>query len=81
MDTKYSTVITRRGLTWDRIAYEVYGDAFLFGDILDANPEYANTLVFTDAVEIKVPVRQSDPVIKVQTPWTQGTTVRIATWG
>jgi hypothetical protein len=50
-------------------------------DIINANPSLSSVLVFDGGEKIKVPVRQSEPVIRVQTPWTQGTTIRIATWG
>lgn len=78
---EHSIYIAQRGATWDRIAFETYGDAFLMDDIINANPSLSSILVFEGGESVKVPVRQSDPVIRVQTPWTQGTTVRIATWG
>lgn len=81
MDTKYNTVTVQRGMTWDRIAFEHYGDAFLMDDIIAANPEYSNIVIFTDSVEIKVPVRQQEPIIRVTTPWSSTSTVRIAVWG
>lgn len=80
MDIKYNTVTVQRGSTWDRIAHETYGDAFLMSEILDANPEYSNVITFEGTERIKVPVLQSEPVIKVRTPWSISATVRIATW-
>lgn len=80
MDIKFSTVTVQRGSTWSIIAFEHYGDAFLMDDIIAANPEYSNVITFDGGERIKIPVRQSEPVIKVQTPWSQGTVVRIATW-
>lgn len=77
----YSIYLAQRGSTWSSIAHDTYGDAFLMDDIINANPELSSILVFEDAVEIKVPVRQQEPIIKVQTPWSSASTIRIATWG
>lgn len=81
MDTKYNTVTVQRGMTWDRIAFEYYGDAFLLDEILNANPSYSNILVFQGGEKLKIPVRQQEPIIRVTTPWSSTSTVRIATWG
>lgn len=78
---EHSIYIAQRGATWSSIAHDTYGDAFLMDDIINANPSLSSILVFDGGEKIKVPVRQSEPVIRVQTPWTQGTTIRIATWG
>lgn len=80
MDIKYSTVTVQRGSTWDRLAFKYYGDAFLMSEILDANPEFSNVLVFTGGERIKIPVRQSEPIIRVTTPWSQSAVIRVVTW-
>lgn len=81
MDTKYNILTVQKGMTWDRLAHKTYGDAFLMSEILDANPEFSNVLVFEQETKIKVPVRQQEPIIRVTTPWRSSATVRIATWG
>ena len=46
---------TKQYDTFDKIAYELYGDENVASYIIDANPEYANVLVFCAGVQLYLP--------------------------
>ncbi len=40
---------------WDSIALELYGDERHFTLLMDANPDYADVLVFGANIQLRVP--------------------------
>ncbi|SDD89882.1 tail protein X [Sporomusa acidovorans] len=50
--TKYTTAL---GDTWDIIAYKMYGDERQISVLIEANPEYRETVIFSADVIIQVP--------------------------
>lgn len=50
--SKYTTIA---GDTWDVIAKKVYDDDHAFGTLMDANPKYIETLIFSGGVVLNVP--------------------------
>lgn len=46
---------TRQNDTFDKIAYELYGDEKIASYIIDANPEYANVVIFSAGVSLYLP--------------------------
>lgn len=52
MAKTYKTVL---GDTWDIIAHKLYGDDHDFECLIDANPLYTDTLIFSAGVELTIP--------------------------
>lgn len=50
-----STYMTVLGDTWDSIAYKIYGDDHAFEKLIDANPDYLDTLVFDADIPLNIP--------------------------
>lgn len=56
MASNYSDIYTTvAGDMWDLIAYKIYGDEVYMAQLLAANPDQANTVVFGAGVELIVP--------------------------
>lgn len=69
MSSKYTTIL---GDTWDIIAKKVYSDEKAFSVIIDANPKYIDTLVFSDGVTLDIPdspYTESTEVLSDQARW------------
>lgn len=49
------TYLTTQGDTWDSIALKFYNDERLMHYILEANPMYLQTVVFSANVELNIP--------------------------
>lgn len=47
---------TKANDTFDKIAYELYGDETVASYIVTANPMYSDTLVFSEGVFLNLPV-------------------------
>lgn len=66
-----STYKTVSGDTWDTIAYKLWSKEQYAGKLVDANPKYISTVVFSAGVELQVP----DITVPVSTslpPWKNG---------
>jgi phage tail protein X len=48
--------MTTAGERWDTIAWKYYGDATLFGPIIQTNPQIAIEAVFEAGLNIGVPI-------------------------
>ena len=46
---------TKANDTFDKIAFELYGDEMIASYIIEANPEHANTIVFGEGVKLNLP--------------------------
>ncbi len=65
------TYITIQGDMWDGIAFRVLGSEYYMSELIDANPEHRETVIFSANVvltipEIVIPVSQNLP------PWKRG---------
>ena len=49
------TYTTIQGDTWDGIAYKLYGDEGYMKDLIEANLDHADTLVFSSGTELACP--------------------------
>ncbi|WP_234028614.1 tail protein X [Lentibacillus sp. Marseille-P4043] len=65
---KYRTV---SGDTFDKVAYEQYGDEKLAINIIEANLEYAHVIIFGAGVELVVPEIDTTPTPNLP-PWKRG---------
>lgn len=50
-----STYTTKQGDMWDKIAYDQYGDEYKMQDLIEANPDYVTTVIFSAGVVLIVP--------------------------
>ena len=69
MEGQYTQYVCSNGDMWDSIAYRLYGDEFMFPEIMKANREYARTLTFEGGEVLNVPVRVENPLVVVTTPF------------
>lgn len=46
---------TRQGDTFDIVAYRIWGDEHMMRQIVDANPEYADVLLFDAGIMLNIP--------------------------
>ncbi len=49
------TISTQSGDTWDMIAFREYEDEKLMTTLIDANPDYRETIFFSAGIGINVP--------------------------
>jgi phage tail protein X len=47
---------TKANDTFDKIAYDLYGDELIASYIISVNPQYSNTVVFGEGVYLYLPV-------------------------
>ncbi len=62
--------VTVQGDTFDSIAFEYYTDEKLASVIIEANPEYADTLIFDEEAELSIPViEEEEETPSTAPPW------------
>jgi phage tail protein X len=67
MATEYRTI---QGDAWDAIAYRLWSDERFAADLIAANPEFADILVFPEGMKIILPaVDLSARPLKTLPPW------------
>lgn len=49
-DKIYTTIL---GDTWDSIAYKLFENSRAYNSLLELNPEYSDTIIFSAGVKIK----------------------------
>lgn len=62
------TYTTIQGDEWDKISYRIYGSEYFMTKLMDANPEYIDTAVFSSGVILKVPEVEA-PLPSALPPW------------
>lgn len=62
---------TKQGETWDIISEEEYGTPHKVADLISANPEYSDVLVFTEGIELNVPIIETETISSLP-PWKRG---------
>mgnify|MGYP002799822938 CR=1 FL=1 len=67
----YQIYITSYGDTFDILAFVFYDDPLLASVIIDANPNYAGTLIFEDNVELRIPEINTVEISSTLPPWRQ----------
>lgn len=61
--------ITQKGDTWDKIAYEQYGDETLIAPLLEANTDYIDVAVFDFGTKIIIPTLDKTDSNVFLPPW------------
>lgn len=59
---------TTQGDTFDMLAYRAYGSEFKSHFIIQANPQYASTIVFNSGIVLKIPIISSESASTLP-PW------------
>lgn len=67
------------GDTWDSIAYKVYNDEFQFVQIMEANRNFSDVVVFSGGESVYIPDEIITENTIIATPWQEGATIRIIT--
>ncbi|UQZ90699.1 phage tail protein [Deltaproteobacteria bacterium Smac51] len=61
--------VTVQGDAWDAVAYRLWGNERLFMELIKANPDYMDTVIFPAGVELVIPSRPEDLVKMELPPW------------
>jgi phage tail protein X len=64
--------ITTQGDTFDIISKNVYSDEAFVGNIINANPQYMNTVMFSAGVELIIPPKPEPSIADNLPPWVRG---------
>ena len=67
---EYLTYIAKQGDRWDTIAWQFYGDPYLYEPILRANPQYIGLPYPPPGAKLRIPVveAEDEPEV-VKAPW------------
>lgn len=63
------TYITLQSDAWDAIAYRLWGEERFFMELVKANPEHLDVLVFEAGVRLNVPPMPERVVTTELPPW------------
>lgn len=63
--------VTIQGDMWDGIAKKTLGSEYYMTDLIDANPEHRETVVFPANVRLTIP-EISTPIPQKLPPWKRG---------
>lgn len=66
---KYIEYITKEGDRWDLIAYEFYGDPYLYEPIVAANPDVPIKPILPSGIKLLVPVIETKNTVEELPPW------------
>lgn len=67
----YEEYLTEQGDTFDLIAWKLYDEEMLASEIIQANLDYADVLIFDAGVTLLVPVIEETDVQESVPPWRQ----------
>lgn len=65
----YYTYTAQEGDTWDLLALDMYNDENLLHYIIQFNPDYADTLVFSGGEELQLPIIENAETSESVAPW------------
>ena len=61
--------VTVKGDTFDALALHYFDDESLASEIIQANPDYCDVLIFDDGVELTIPDEQDVELPETLPPW------------
>lgn len=67
-----NTYITVEGDTFDSLALLFYNDEKLASTIIQANPDYCDTLIFEAGVSLTIPEASAEIIPGTLPPWRRG---------
>lgn len=62
---------TKQGETWDIISIAKYGTPHKVAELINANPEYSDVLIFDEGITLNIPELEAESVSSLP-PWKQG---------
>lgn len=65
-------VQTRVGDTFDELALQVYDNEKMAHHIIEANPDYADVIIFEESVLLDVPIFEETQTPETLAPWRRG---------
>lgn len=65
----YNSYTTQQGDAWDAIAYRLWGEERLLMELVQANPEYLDTVIFPAGVILRVPSQPEQYIKTEMPPW------------
>lgn len=68
MDSSYFEYVTMKDDTFDILALDAYNDEFKAHIIIQANPQYADVVVFDEGVTLRIPIIKEE-TIETLPPW------------
>lgn len=63
------THITKAGDTFDALALEYYDEETLASDIIQANPDHCDTLIFDAGISLLIPDKATVTLPETLPPW------------
>ena len=62
---------TKQFETWDLISLDVYGTTHKVADLIAANPQYSDTLIFEEGIVLNIPQIEEEKIDSLP-PWKRG---------
>ena len=69
MATNFYKYTTKEGDMFDMIALNFYNEEKMATTIIEANPDYADVVIFDADVELIIPIVQDTEGIETKPPW------------
>lgn len=69
MTTNFYKYTTKEGDMFDMIALNFYNEEKMATTIIEANPDYADVVVFDADIELIIPIVQDTEGIETKPPW------------
>ena len=67
--SRYIDYTTRLGDTFDELALQVYNNEKMASEIITANPDYADVIIFDEEVTLRTPVFDETATTETLAPW------------
>ena len=67
--SRYIDYTTRLGDTFDELALQVYNNEKMVSEIITANPDYADVIIFDEEVTLRIPVFDETATPETLAPW------------
>ena len=68
----YTNYTTRVGDTFDLVAFQIYDNEKMAFRIIEANPDYADVIIFDKSVTLRIPVFEDNSKPETLAPWRRG---------
>ena len=62
---------TKQGEMWDTISIAEYGTPHKVAELINANPQYADVLIFEEGINLNIPELETETISSLP-PWKQG---------
>jgi len=67
--SRYIDYTTILGDTFDELALQVYNNEKMASEIITANPDYADVIIFDEEVTLRIPVFDETATPETLAPW------------